>query len=195
MSDTNETNNVHTFPSRKRSTLFGDTNKPARKQYEVVTSEEFQLQAARTQPTNTRLDSELMFSRGEPDHLAFIATRYSARRMIPYGRWTCGNGREVIFNREYQPIFSRINGVDSFADRVEVIKDIVKVEYFYGDHNSPVDYLCRKYKPHALSKATAAECRNSLMICLKIMMEYEPKQNWGAGWNGTTWNEFAKKFR
>jgi len=32
------------------------------------------------------------------------------RLRVPYGRWVCADGREVIFNREYWPILQRYPG-------------------------------------------------------------------------------------
>lgn len=30
------------------------------------------------------------------------------RQHLPYGKWTCANGREVLFNRAYGPIWQRV---------------------------------------------------------------------------------------
>lgn len=30
------------------------------------------------------------------------------RARLPYGLWTCADGREVLFNRGYRPIWSRV---------------------------------------------------------------------------------------
>ncbi len=54
--------------------------------------------------------------------------------LLPYGKWTCGNGREVLFNREYRPIASRQDGVvSSDVDAGEWVLDIVRHEYYYND--------------------------------------------------------------
>ena len=29
------------------------------------------------------------------------------RLSLPYGLWTCDDGKEILFNREYQPIWER----------------------------------------------------------------------------------------
>lgn len=59
------------------------------------------------------------------------------------------------------------------------INDIVKVEFFYGDHNSPVAYLLRKFKGQALDASTSKECRRSLNICLNVLEDYYPKNKSG----------------
>lgn len=56
---------------------------------------------------------------------------------LPYGKWTCANGREVLFNRSYEPLFSRINGVVSKANRREWVEGIVRHEHYYDDFRSP----------------------------------------------------------
>jgi hypothetical protein len=38
------------------------------------------------------------------------------RTSLPYGMWTCADGREVLFNRNYKPIWQRIDGVVTAAD-------------------------------------------------------------------------------
>ncbi len=57
--------------------------------------------------------------------------------VLPYGKWTCADGREVLFNRGYKPIWQRLGGCVSAADRNEWVK-WEKQEWFYTDFNSPV---------------------------------------------------------
>lgn len=48
--------------------------------------------------------------------------RFSADRRshdLPYGVWTDKDGREVLFNRFYRPIWQRRNGIVSAADSAE----------------------------------------------------------------------------
>jgi hypothetical protein len=52
---------------------------------------------------------------------------------VPYGRWTCADGREVLFDRHYHPISQKLNGVISRADPSEVVTGIVRREFFYDD--------------------------------------------------------------
>jgi hypothetical protein len=157
----------------------------------VVTSSEFQAQAA-AMPKHTLDHCVEDNQKHEKDYLSYIAVKYSGRRMIPYGRWTCEDGRQVVFNREYQPMYSRVLGGESvFCDHAEFVQGIVKVEYFYGDHNSPVDYLLRKFSVTGakLDAETSKACRNSLMICLKVAMENEPRAS--GNYNGTSWRALA----
>ena len=34
---------------------------------------------------------------------------------LPYGIWTCADGREILFNRDYKPIWSRMNGRNCYS--------------------------------------------------------------------------------
>jgi len=36
--------------------------------------------------------------------------RDSIRRWLPYGMWTCADGRQVLFNRGYRAIWERLPG-------------------------------------------------------------------------------------
>lgn len=162
---------------------------------EVVSSDLFQARVA----AMGRTEFELKVGERQAydkDFLAFSAVKYSGRREIPYGRWTTKDGREVIFNREYQPMYSRSlrpGDASHFCDRAEYVLDIIKVEYFYGDHNSPVDYLTRKFKGHELDKEQSSVCRNSLVICMSIVRNYEPKRD--RDLRGTSWRTFLDEVR
>ena len=108
--------------------------------------------------------------------LASFAIQHCARRMLPYGIWICQDGREVVFNREYQPIFQKINGVNSFADRSEWVKDIVNTIYLYNDGNSPIDFMRNKYEDYKLTSRDKKDCKKSLLICLSVIKKYQPKE-------------------
>jgi len=110
------------------------------------------------------------------DYLSALAVKYAVRRMIPYGRWICADGRIVTFNREYQPMYQRHNGEDVFLKHSDYIDDIAKVEYFYADHNSPVRYALRKFNGWKMNAQSAKHCKRSMIICLKIIREFEPKR-------------------
>ena len=59
------------------------------------------------------------------------------RLRVPYGKWTCVDGREVIFNREYWPILERYPGKKAKpADPYEWVCWI-KQEHYFDDGNSP----------------------------------------------------------
>ena len=55
------------------------------------------------------------------------------RNWLPYGKWTCADGRQVLFNRGYRPILQRMpDGSTSRADWCEGV-DYVADEHFYDD--------------------------------------------------------------
>jgi hypothetical protein len=60
--------------------------------------------------------------------------------LIPYGKWTCADGREVLFNRKYCPILQRTpRGVQSktaLADPSEWVPWQTQ-DHFFDDGNSP----------------------------------------------------------
>jgi hypothetical protein len=59
------------------------------------------------------------------------------RHKLPYGMWTCEDGREVLFNRDYQPIWSRnINHQPIANDPEEWIKWKGQ-KWFYNDSTTP----------------------------------------------------------
>jgi hypothetical protein len=60
--------------------------------------------------------------------------RKPIRWRLPYGCWTCANGREVLYNREYSPICERWPGQPPrMANPKEWVADIVRHEWFYND--------------------------------------------------------------
>lgn len=89
--------------------------------------------------------------------LAIIPAYHSAvqeriermRRELPYGIWTCRDGREVLFNRKYQPLLTRAQcDAPAFdADPREWVEDICEQSWFYSDRNPPY-----------FNKATKARC-------------------------------------
>jgi hypothetical protein len=52
-----------------------------------------------------------------------------------YGKWTCADGREVLFNRGYKPIWQRCPGQPAEpADPHERVDDIVgEADYYWID--------------------------------------------------------------
>lgn len=109
--------------------------------------------------------------------LAAFAIKHTARRILPYGIWECSNGRKVIFNREYQPIFQQVNGVNSYTDRNEWVKDIIQTTYLFDDSNSPIDFLKNKYEQYKLTSSKKKACKKSLLICLAVLKEFTPKEH------------------
>lgn len=101
-----------------------------------------------------------------------FAIQHSVRRSLPYGKWTCKDGREVIFNREYQPILQTKDGVASHADRGEWVRNIVKTEMYYDDSCSPMDLLSERKTN--MTSYERKRCRKSLAICLQVLRDYSP---------------------
>lgn len=66
------------------------------------------------------------------DEPPFVPTKYSE---LPYGLWTCADGREVLFNRNYQPIWERHRGIVVESDRHEWV-DFTADAWFYNDSSS-----------------------------------------------------------
>lgn len=63
--------------------------------------------------------------------------RLTMRDRLPYGKWTCEDGREVLFNRRYKPIWQRRPGEEATtADPAERVK-FVQEEWFYRDTSAP----------------------------------------------------------
>lgn len=53
---------------------------------------------------------------------------------FPYGKWTCADGREVLFNRDYCPIWQRRPGQPARpAYPFEWVNNIVECEMYFDD--------------------------------------------------------------
>lgn len=58
---------------------------------------------------------------------------------LPYGKWTCADGREVLFNRAYFPLYEKMPGEPpTFVRPPYQHVPFVRQEWFYDDGNSPV---------------------------------------------------------
>jgi hypothetical protein len=83
------------------------------------------------------------------------------RRWLPYGKWTCADGRQVLFNRAYRPIWERSPGQPAKpADVEEWVEELVREEWFYNDGCRPCD----------------SDGFKVLQRCLKVL------QDFGASW-------------
>jgi hypothetical protein len=56
---------------------------------------------------------------------------------LPYGTWLTGEGRQILFNRFYEPIWQRLaDGSTEPADPTEWVQSITDRRWFYHDgHN------------------------------------------------------------
>lgn len=60
------------------------------------------------------------------------------RRNLPYGMWTCADGREILYNRHYKPIWQRYpNKPAERANINEWVEHITKQIYFFNDYDMP----------------------------------------------------------
>ena len=66
-----------------------------------------------------------------------MVTHEALRSRLPYGIWTCPDGREVLFNRDYEPIWERRPGEPARpANRSEKPQQIGPIT-FYTDDKAP----------------------------------------------------------
>lgn len=80
--------------------------------------------------------------------------------MVPYGCWTTGDGREVLFNRSYWPILERRPGKPAKPARPsEWVEDIVQSEYFFDDWSAPW-------------RSANTVCRSSQAVCNRVLAEW-----------------------
>jgi hypothetical protein len=57
------------------------------------------------------------------------------KKLAPYGKWTCPDGREVLFNRQYWPILERYSGGPvKAADPNERVPWVLQ-DYVYNDRD------------------------------------------------------------
>jgi hypothetical protein len=67
----------------------------------------------------------------------------------PYGLWTCKDGREILFDRGYTPIWQYHGGRVEAADRYEYVEGIVRRETFHYHYTDVCRYqerLCSIFK-------------------------------------------------
>jgi len=62
---------------------------------------------------------------------------------LPYGIWTCADGREVLFNRFYEPIFQRLTGERPTGANPTERVPFVKQDHFYSDGTSNKEAAAR----------------------------------------------------
>lgn len=97
----------------------------------------YDIENAPTSPSDERLGTskrKIKFT----DRAGTEHTLTLQQMELPYGMWTCEDGREVLFNRKYWPIWERREREPvKAADPHEWVKGIVKTEYFFNDGNPP----------------------------------------------------------
>lgn len=60
-------------------------------------------------------------------------------KKLPYGRWTCPDGRQVLFDRRYRPMWQRSpDGFVSHADPSEWVS-YAEETWFYDDATPELD--------------------------------------------------------
>jgi hypothetical protein len=78
--------------------------------------------------------------------------RGPARRRVPYGAWTCADGREVLFDRRYRPVLQRWPGTRAApADPTEWVP-FVRQTWLYDDATP------RAHRAIAIASARAEWC-------------------------------------
>lgn len=65
------------------------------------------------------------------------------RQHLPYGKWITSNKREILFNRDYTPLWERTNAdgryLVSQANSSEKVTGIVDETWYYDDGSTPWD--------------------------------------------------------
>lgn len=91
--------------------------------------------------SNAALSAEALHSPRPSDFVIAAGTQFERWRFwCPYGQWTCADGRRVLFNRHYTPIYERRPGaLGRVADHSEWVP-WVRQEHFFNDGTSPVSW-------------------------------------------------------
>ena len=91
---------------------------------------------------------EVTVLREQPDVNEFKPMRL----YLPYGKWVCTDGREVLFNRDYTPIWQR--QANRAGDLIEPEADV--------DYDSRTFYFDDRSAPYYGNDGTLANCLNIL---------------------------------
>ncbi|MEJ7778895.1 MAG: hypothetical protein WKF68_04825 [Daejeonella sp.] len=60
------------------------------------------------------------------------------RLFLPYGKWICTEGTEVLFNRDYSPIWLRkVDGTVNSIDEDTWIDYLDEPDFYFADNNTP----------------------------------------------------------
>jgi hypothetical protein len=68
----------------------------------------------------------------EPLHALF-----PMRATLPYGKWICADGKEVLFNRDFQPIWEKSPAEMPRPTDRDAQYEHVKEKWFFGDRDPP----------------------------------------------------------
>jgi len=80
-------------------------------------------------------------------------------RRLPYGLWTCADGRQVLFDRNYKPLFQRTpDGTVSVADPDEWVPFVAQA-WFYQDSTGP-----------AYDRRSLARCEADIALELRAIV-------------------------
>jgi hypothetical protein len=97
------------------------------------------------------ITGKAMFGTDAEYYLAFV---------LPLGRWTLTDGREILFNGFQEPIWQRRLGAEATpADPYERVSGIVWTERIYGPAH-------RHYEKRNLAKTWLADFKNGLPITM-----------------------------
>jgi hypothetical protein len=90
--------------------------------------------------------------------------KQSARARLPYGCWTCADGREILFSRAYAPLWQR--SPDGRVTRANPEERVpwIQQKFYFNDGDAPFypRWLPSKPKLTAERKATKARCESVL---------------------------------
>jgi hypothetical protein len=77
----------------------------------------------------------------QADFVIAAGTQFERWRFwCPYGQWTCGDGRRVLFNRDYCPIYERHPSQLGRVAQHDEWVPWVRQEWFFSDADSPVSW-------------------------------------------------------
>ncbi|NJL24816.1 MAG: hypothetical protein HC902_06375 [Calothrix sp. SM1_5_4] len=65
------------------------------------------------------------------------STRLPMRLSLPYGKWTCEDGSEVLFNRDYKPLWAKLPNGEVIDIEPETWIKSTDCSYFFDDGNPP----------------------------------------------------------
>jgi hypothetical protein len=70
-------------------------------------------------------------------HYGYTAAEWAIHSGLPYGVWTLHDGGQVLFNRDYEPLWCRRDGRVWPADRAAWIRGIARQMWLYTN-NTPL---------------------------------------------------------